>query len=220
MKKLSLIMAALCLSVALTVSASALEYTIAAPTGPEFGKATTIEPVVTADRGEQANVDVSKNAALIPPAFGLPADYALSGVTSVSAAAPVSSFTNLTSDLCYSDGSLGTLSIPRLGVNVKIFEGTDSASLAKGAGHFEGTSIWGGNCCFAAHNRGVNAYFGQIHTLNVGDTITLTTQLGTRTYAVTSVEKVLETDTSGLDASATDQITLYTCVRDQLSTPI
>ncbi len=59
--------------------------------------------------------------------------------------------------------------------------------LRKGAGHFEDTSIWAGNVCVAAHNRGVNDHFGEIHTLDVGDEITLTTRLGTRTYAVTSV---------------------------------
>ena len=54
-----------------------------------------------------------------------------------------------------------------------------------------------GNVCFAGHNRGVNNHFGKIHTLEMGDTITLTTVLGTRTYAVTSVEKVSVNDSSG-----------------------
>lgn len=67
----------------------------------------------------------------------------------------------------------------------------------------------------AAHNRGVNAYFGQIHTLEVGDTITLTTKLGTRTYKVISVSKVSETDRSALASSTENMLTLYTCVRDQ-----
>ncbi len=124
-------------------------------------------------------------------------------------------FTEVTSDLYYSGGHLGTLKIPSLGVNVKIYEGTDSTQLAKGTGHFTGTSIWDGNVCVAGHNRGTNCYFGNIHTLNTGDTITLTTQLGTRTYAVTSVTKVSETDSSGTAATSNNQITIYTCVRDQ-----
>lgn len=129
--------------------------------------------------------------------------------------APSIAFTEVTSDLYYAGGYLGTLKIPSLGVNVKIYEGTDSTQLAKGAGHFIGTSIWNGNVCIAGHNRGVNCYFGDIHTLKSGDTITLTTQLGTRTYAVTSVSKVLETDTSGTAATSGNQITLYTCVRNE-----
>ena len=124
-------------------------------------------------------------------------------------------YTEVTSDLYYSGGYLGTLKIPSLGVNVKIYEGTDSTTLAKGAGHVTNTSIWSGNVCVAGHNRGTNCYFGTIHTLNTGDTITLTTQLGTRTYAVTSVTKVSETDTSGTAATSNNQITLYTCVMNE-----
>lgn len=124
-------------------------------------------------------------------------------------------FTAVTSGLYYANGSLGTLDIPTLGLRVKIYEGTGSAALAKGAGHFTGTSIWAGNVSLAGHNRGVTNHFGKIHTLNIGDTITLTTKLGTRTYAVTSVSKVKETDTSGTAAAPDNQITLYTCVRNE-----
>ena len=124
-------------------------------------------------------------------------------------------FTDVTADSYYANGSLGTLKIPSIGVNAKIVEGTDTASLAKGIGHFEGTSIWDGNVCVAAHNRGTNAIFGKIHTLTAGDTITLTTKQGTRTYSVTSVEKISETDTSGTTSTSDNRITLYTCVRDE-----
>lgn len=125
------------------------------------------------------------------------------------------SYTDVTDDLYYSNGSLGTLKIPAIGLTVKVYEGTDSAALAKGAGHFENTSIWDGNVCLAGHNRGVTNHFGKIHTLEVGDTITLTTKLGTRTYAVTSVSKISETDQSGTAATSGNQITLYTCVMNE-----
>lgn len=126
-----------------------------------------------------------------------------------------SGYTKVTDDLYYTGGHLGTLKIPAIGLNVKIYQGTDSTALKKGAGHFEDTSIWDGNVALAAHNRGVTNHFGQIHTLEVGDKITLTTRLGTRTYAVTSVSKVAETDRSALAPSTNNMITLYTCVRDQ-----
>ncbi len=124
-------------------------------------------------------------------------------------------FTDVTSDLYYSNGSLGTLKIPSIGLTVGVYEGTDSAALLKGAGHFEGTSIWLGNVCLAGHNRGVRNDFGKIHTLKSGDTITFTTVLGTMTYSVSSVTKVAVTDTSGLSSTADNEITLYTCVEDQ-----
>ena len=124
-------------------------------------------------------------------------------------------FTEVTSDLYYKNGSLGRLEIPSLGLSVPIYQGTDSKTLAKGVGHFEDTSIWEGNVCLAAHNRGANSYFGQIHTLNIGDKITLTTKLGTRTYQVTDIFKVSETDRGGLADSGENMLTLYTCVRNQ-----
>ena len=126
-----------------------------------------------------------------------------------------SGYTEVTSDLYYSNGSLVTLEIPSIGVNSKIVQGTDSAALEKGIGHFTDNSIWSGNVCLAAHNRGTNAIFGKIHTLSAGDTIILTTQLGTRTYSVTSVEKISETDNRGTAPPARNQITLYTCVENQ-----
>ena len=124
-------------------------------------------------------------------------------------------YTDVTSDLYYAGGHLGTLKIPSIGVNVKIYQGTDSATLAKGAGHFTDTSIWAGNVCVAGHNRGTNCYFGEIHTLNIGDEITLTTMLGTRTYSVTSVQKISETDSSATGSTSDNRITLFTCVRNE-----
>ena len=124
-------------------------------------------------------------------------------------------FTEVTSDLYYKNGSLGKIEIPALGLSVRIYQGTDSKTLAKGVGHFEDTSMWEGNVCLAAHNRGANSYFGQIHTLNIGDKITLTTKLGTRTYQVTDIFKVSETDRGGLADSGENMLTLYTCVRNQ-----
>jgi len=245
MKKIITSLLCLSLMAALAVPTGALEYTVDAPSGPEYGKSTSVDPVVTVDRGEMLNADVSKNAALVPPAFGSASAYALGAGTPLTpnlnpgtmptagavingnaVAAPsmpggfipdssATNFTAVTDDLYYSAGHLGTLRIPSIGVNVRIYEGTGSPQLAKGAGHFEETSIWNGNVALAGHNRGANEIFGQIHTLQPGDTITLTTRLGTRTYEVVSVSKISETDRSGLSPATENILTLYTCVRNQ-----
>ena len=68
--------------------------------------------------------------------------------------APSTGYTEVTSDLYYSGGHLGTLKIPAIGLTVKVYEGTDSKTLAKGAGHFEETSIWRGNIAVAAAQQG------------------------------------------------------------------
>ena len=247
MKKLFVFAFAISLMAALAVSTSALEYTIDAPDDYDFGRSTSVGTVHTADGRAMKNTDASKNAALIPPAFGsesmnalntgeyltpnlapggMPASGSVIGGGASGGVTPGSTvsggsyqpsvlFTEVTNDLYYKNGSLGKIEIPTLGLSGRIYQGTDSKTLAKGIGHFEDTSIWEGNVCLAAHNRGTNSYFGQIHTLNIGDKITLTTKLGTRTYQVTDVSKVSETDRSGLADSGENMLTLYTCVRNQ-----
>ena len=250
MRKLPALLAMFCLATSLTVPASALEYTIDAPDGPNFGKSSSIEVVQTPDGGAAKNEDVSKNAALIPPTFGsntsnllwsgeyltpnlAPGGMAVTGaVVNGNAAAIIApgttvplysgvstttahGYTEVTDELYYSAGHLGILKIPAIDLSVKIYQGTDSASLKKGAGHFKETSIWEGNVALAAHNRGVNNHFGKIHTLELGDKITLTTKLGTRNYEVVSVSKVSETDRSNLVSTTENMITLYTCVRNE-----
>ena len=150
---------------------------------------------------------VSGNVTMTQVPGGSPTDIA-QGSTS-------GGYTEVTDDLYYSNGSLGTLKIPAINLTVKVYQGTDSTALKKGAGHFTNTSIWDGNVCFAGHNRGVKNHFGKIHTLEAGDTITLTTLLGTRTYSVASVEKVSVNDSSGTAATTDNRVTLYTCVMDQ-----
>ena len=227
---------------ALTVPASALEYNIDGPGDPEYGTSTSVEPVVTADRGEMLNVDVSKNAALIPPTFGSPSAYTpehrhpadpnlapgymmgegaiINGSAGITVAppdfgsitfggtstggttttpgtsTPSTGYTEVTSDLYYSGGYLATLKIPSLNVNVKVYEGTTSTILAKGRATLR-TPAFGTETAPSPVTTGVRMVsFGSIHNLNVGDTITLTTKLGTRTYSVTSVNKISETDNS------------------------
>ena len=116
--------------------------------------------------------------------------------------------------LYYSDDSIGTISIPKLDVTAKVYEEESLDNLKKGAGHFKSTSCWDGNVGFAAHNRGTVGFFGQIHTLVNGDKIVYTTKLGTRTYAVFSVEKISETDYSKLGRTDENIVTLITCVND------
>ncbi len=225
--------------------ASALEYPVDGPSAGEFGTPTSSTTVYMADNpaaqdkskstslippgfGTPTSYLPGSGEPLTPNLTGNTGSLSVTlpfigGVTMPASVVeetpivsyPVTAYTNLTSDLYYSGGYLATLQIPRLGVNVKVYQGTDSAQLAKGAGHFPSTSIWDGNVAVAGHNRGANCYFGDIHKLTQGDTITLTTKLGTRTYTVTGVFKVEETDSSMLAATSDNCITLYTCVRDQ-----
>lgn len=112
------------------------------------------------------------------------------------------------------DGSIGTVSIPSLSISMKVWEGETSTSMAKGLGHYTSTSGWAGNVGVCGHNRGSRYVIGSIKNLVVGDVITYTTVYGTRTYRVSFVGTISNTDWSYLQATADNRITLTTCLAD------
>ena len=114
-----------------------------------------------------------------------------------------------------SDGSIGTVKIPSLGISMKVWEGETNASMKKGLGHYSSTSAWDGNVGCCGHNRGSKYVIGDIKNLKVGDTITYTTIHGTRTYSVVSVKTISNSDWSYLQATSDNRITLTTCLANQ-----
>ena len=131
-----------------------------------------------------------------------------------SAAVPlVPAFTELSKNFLLSNGAVGKISIPAIGVkNYYLWEGETTASMKKGLGHFTGTSVWNGNVAVCGHNRGAKYVIGSIKDLDVGDKITYTTSMGTRTYLVETVTKISSSDWSYLSSTADNRITLFTCV--------
>ena len=115
------------------------------------------------------------------------------------------------------DGSIGTLKIPSLNINMKVWEGETRASMAKGLGHYSSTSGWDGNIGVCGHNRGAKYNIGSIRNLEIGDTITYSTVYGTRTYAVILVKTISDSDWSYLQATADNRITITTCLADRPS---
>jgi len=110
------------------------------------------------------------------------------------------------------DGSIGTVKIPSLDINMKVWEGETSSSMSKGMGHYSSTSAWDGNVGACGHNRGAKYVIGSIKNLEKGDIITYTTIYGTRTYEVSTVRKISNTDWSYLQATSDNRITITTCV--------
>ena len=116
--------------------------------------------------------------------------------------------------MAYKDGSIGTVKIPSLKINMKVWEGETAESMKKGLGHYSSTSAWNGNVSVCGHNRGSKYVIGSIKDLKQGDTITYTTIYGTRTYQVTTVQIISNTDWSYLQSTADNRITLTTCLAD------
>ena len=108
-----------------------------------------------------------------------------------------------------------TIEIPRINLIAPISEGTSGEVISKTVGHFEHTSIFEGNVGLASHNRGSMAsYFERIKELEVGDLIIYKTEEGSKTYEVTFVEIILETDWSYLEQTEENRITLITCIEN------
>lgn len=119
------------------------------------------------------------------------------------------------STMTRSDGSIGTLVIPKLGIRYSAYDGTDANAMRKGVGHFPESSAWDGNICFCGHNRGSSHNIGSIKDLAVGDVIQYETIYGTRTYAVSYVGVIERTDWSLLSAASDNRVTIITCLADQ-----
>ncbi|WP_419002540.1 class D sortase [Anaerotignum lactatifermentans] len=113
-----------------------------------------------------------------------------------------------------SDGSIGVLKIPEIGLTVTAYDGDTFTAMKKGVGHLASTSCWNGNIGLVGHNRGTNDYFGKLKKLDIGDEMTYTTKLGTRTYVVKSITKISDTDWSKLQYTSDNRLTLITCVED------
>ena len=113
-----------------------------------------------------------------------------------------------------SNGSIGTLSIPKIGVNVTAYDGDTYAAMKKGIGHISSTSSWSSNIGLIGHNRGPNDYFGKLKNLKPGDEMSYSTKLGTRAYVVQEVTRISETDWSRLQYTSDNRLTLLTCVED------
>lgn len=127
-------------------------------------------------------------------------------------------YTELTDDFLLSNGAIGKISIPSIGVkNYYLWQGETAASMRKGLGHFASTSVWDGNVAACGHNRGAKYVIGDIKELEKGDLITYTTSAGTRTYEVVTVRKIPSNDWSYLEPTSDNRITLITCVAGDYS---
>src|SRR5580704_15445356 len=108
------------------------------------------------------------------------------------------------------DAPLAVLSIPRIGIEVPVFDGTDDLILNRGAGRISGTAKPGqpGNIGIAAHRDG---FFRGLKDIRVGDRIELRTQDDASLYAVDDIEIVQPTDVTVLRNRPSPSLTLVTC---------
>ncbi len=112
-------------------------------------------------------------------------------------------------------GHFGAVSIGNRNLFAYVYPSASTASMQKGAGHVDGTSVWNGNVVLSGHNRGSWPHFSTLKNVRLGDIITYKTSLGTRTYRVTYSGRIGSTDTSVLTPTFNNQITMLTCVANE-----
>ncbi len=107
------------------------------------------------------------------------------------------------------------LSIPAIGVDKFVVEGTAEADLAEGPGHYKGTALPGqvGNVGIAGHRTTFGAPFFKLGQLKAGDSIYITDLSGhTWLYSVSEAPLVVSpTDVAILARTPFAQLTLTTC---------
>jgi len=115
------------------------------------------------------------------------------------------------------DCVMGTIRIPKIGVELPIYHGTATETLEKGAGHLENTSLpiggTGTHAVLSAHSGlPAAALFTELTKLAGGDLFFLDVLDETLAYRVDQVKVVEPEDTSDLwiDTNA-DYVTLVTC---------
>lgn len=102
--------------------------------------------------------------------YGVDSGVGIPAVTPVISSYQEPAYTSA-KDMERKDGSIGTLKIPSLDINMKVWEGETKESMKKGLGHYSSTSAWDGNIGVCGHNRGAKYTIGSIKDLEIGDTI-------------------------------------------------
>lgn len=107
-------------------------------------------------------------------------------------------------------GLLAVLQIPRLGVEVPVFEGTDDLTLNHGVGRIAGTALPGepGNVGLAGHR---DSFFRPLKNIRVGDAIQVETPGKTDSYVVERIDIVTPDDVEVLQPRSVPSLTLVTC---------
>ncbi len=108
---------------------------------------------------------------------------------------------------------LGTIEIPKLGVNRALWEGVSLPTLDRGPGHWPGTAMPGslGNVVVGGHRVSHDRPFRDIDQLVPGDEIALTYSGVRHSYIVTGAQVVTPNDVWVINQSMAHTATLFAC---------
>lgn len=106
--------------------------------------------------------------------------------------------------------SVGSLSMPALGLKLPIIQGTGTDELKEGVGHFVQSVLPGevDNCVLSAHR---DTFFARLGELKIGDQLIVHTSAGTFTYEVSGTRIVHKDDKTVIVPTDHAVLTLTTC---------
>jgi sortase A len=109
--------------------------------------------------------------------------------------------------------AIGKLEIPAIGVSEYVVEGTDTANLRKGPGHYPETPLPGepGTVAVAGHRTTYGAPFRDLDRLTAGDRIIFDTPFGRFIYRVETKKIVDDSDLSVLEPVGHNRLMLSAC---------
>lgn len=117
----------------------------------------------------------------------------------------------------FDEDMIGSLKIPRMGIELPIYLGATDENMIKGAAHLSQTSLPVGgnntNAVIAAHRGYSNAaMFRDIEDLQIGDQVIIRNFRETLTYAVAEIKVISPTDIDQILIQPNrDLVTLITC---------
>jgi sortase A len=148
---------------------------------------------------QPANEDTSPSIELLPNS---PADFRMWSAQRISAYKDT-----LSKEFA---SPIALLRIPKLALEVPVFNGTDDLTLNRGVGRILGTAKIGqpGNLGIAGHR---DSFFRGLQKIAAGDVVELARASATDTYTVHDIKIVMPEDTHVLDSTPTSTLTLVTC---------
>ena len=151
--------------------------------------------------------------ARVAPEFALPAAVARPSTTPAQGARAIHIAARRFRRAIHLGEPIGRIRVPRLGLDMVLVEGTDSAALKKGPGRDARTYMPGeGQLVYiAGHRTTYLAPFARIDRLRTGDRITLAMPYATITYRVTSHVIVPADDIARLRSPGYEVVALQAC---------
>lgn len=204
------VLVAALLSLALVACGSSAPTRAAAPTAATAAADGTTTTTATTVADVEATTTSVAATTTTPPTTAAPATMLPAEEPATTLPTPVAPPPE---DRVEPENQVGRITIPRLGLDLSMFEGITLPTLDMGPGHWPGTAMPGqpGNVVVAGHRVSHTRPFRYIDRLVEGDEVTFTVGGASYRYVVTGHEIVTPDAVHIVDQTPTPTATLFAC---------